>query len=159
MTAVSANRRVLQEHRLDLRGRHLVALVFDELLDAIDEDDVAVGVGAADVARVQPAVGVDRARGRLGVVEVAAHHLRAAHAHLALLAWIELGAAAHVDQLALGVGDGRPDRARAVTARMQRGDVRDRARLRHAVALDDGAAHARRGRLGQLQRSAVRRPS
>ncbi len=51
--------RVRQQRGLELRGRHLHALVLDELLEPVDDVEIAVGVGVADVARVQPAVGVD----------------------------------------------------------------------------------------------------
>jgi hypothetical protein len=142
---------VLDEQRLELGGRHLVALVLDELLDAIDEHDVAVLVGAADVAGVQPAIGVDRPRGGLGVVEVAAHDLRAAHAHLAVLAGAELDAGGQFGDLALGAGDRRPDGAGAVTSRVGRRDVGDGARLGHPVALHDRAADAPGGGLGHLR--------
>ena len=147
--------RVRDEHRLELGRRHLVALVLDELLDAVDEHDVAVLVGAADVAGVQPAVVVDGGGGRLGVVEVAAHDLRPAHAHLALLAGAELFAGGDVDDPALGVGHRRADRAEPVAGGIERRDVGDRARLGHAVALHDGAADALRG--GLLELGAQRR--
>ena len=51
-------------------------------------------VERADVAGVQPAVGVDRLRGGLGVVEVAEHHVVAAHQELAAVVgdlWLHAG--------------------------------------------------------------------
>src|SRR5262249_3077128 len=79
------DRGMREQQAFELGRRHLHALVFDQLLDAIDDVEVAVGVGVAHVARVQPALGVDRARGRLRVVPVAAHDVRPAHANLAAL--------------------------------------------------------------------------
>ena len=64
--------RVPQQQVLDL-GRVRVEAADDEhVLDAPDDAQVAVGVERAEVAGVQPSVGVDRGRGRFGVVEVAA---------------------------------------------------------------------------------------
>ena len=56
---------------LDLGGVRVEPADDEHVLDAPDDAQVAVGVERAEVARVQPAVGVDRGRGRLGVVEVA----------------------------------------------------------------------------------------
>ena len=68
-----------QQQVLDL-GRVRVEAADDEhVLDATDDAQVAVGVERAEIAGVQPSVGVDRGRGRFGVVEVAAHHGVAAH--------------------------------------------------------------------------------
>ena len=75
-----------EQQVLDL-GRVGVEPADDEhVLDAADDAEVAVGVEHAEVAGVQVAVGVERGRGGVGVVEVAAHHGLAAHAHLARLA-------------------------------------------------------------------------
>ena len=58
--------RVAQQEVLDL-GRVRVEPADDEhVLDAADDAQVAVGVDRAEVAGVQPAVGVDRGRGRVG---------------------------------------------------------------------------------------------
>ena len=73
-----------EQQRLELGRRHLEALVLDELLEPVDDEEVAVGVDVADVAGVQPAVVVDRVRRRRSLFEVALHHLRAAHPHLAV---------------------------------------------------------------------------
>ena len=53
---------------------------------------VAVVVDLADVAGVQPAVGVDRLGGLLGQVAVAAHHDSAADQHLAVVGELDLDA-------------------------------------------------------------------
>ena len=56
----------------------------DELLLAIDDPQVAVVIDLTDVARVQPAVGIDGLGGLLGVVQVADADEPAAAAHLAV---------------------------------------------------------------------------
>ena len=48
-----------EQQRLQLGRRHLEALVLDELLEPVDDEQVAVVVDVADVAGVQPAVVVD----------------------------------------------------------------------------------------------------
>ena len=55
---------------------------------------IAVVVELADVARVQPAVGIDRLGGLLGHVAVADHHELAADEHLAVLGELDLDARA-----------------------------------------------------------------
>jgi hypothetical protein len=62
--------RVRDEERLQLRRRHLEALVLDDLLEPVDDEDLVVVVHVADVAGVQPAVLVDGVLRRLGVVQV-----------------------------------------------------------------------------------------
>src|SRR5437667_188476 len=92
--------------------RPLVALVLDQLLEAVDDREVAVRVDMPDVARVQPPVGVDRLGGRLRIAEVAAHDLRAAEADLAILPGVELRTGDHVHDLRDCVRRERADRAR-----------------------------------------------
>ena len=91
--------------RLQLGRGDLVALVLDQLLQPVDDREVAVVVGIRRVAGVQPALGVDRCGGRLGLVEIALHHLRAAHPELARLARSEFGAGCRIDDFALRVGN------------------------------------------------------
>jgi hypothetical protein len=74
--------------------------------------------------------------------------MRATHPQLALAADVLVVAAEGVDDAALGVGDGDPDRAGLVLPR--RGDVAGRAHLGHAVGLHDRAADTGRGLLGEL---------
>ena len=61
---------VRAQHRLDLGRRHVLAAGDDEVLHAPGDEEVAVGVAAAEVAGVEPAV-ADRRRGRGGVAVVA----------------------------------------------------------------------------------------
>ena len=53
-----------EQQGLELGRRDLESLVLDQLLEPVDDVDVAVRVDLGDVARVQPAVGVDRRRRR-----------------------------------------------------------------------------------------------
>ena len=92
-----------EQNRLELGGRDLHALVLDELLDAVDDEHVAVLVDVADVARVQPALGVDRGRRRVGAAQIALHHDGPAYPDLALLAARQRLTAARVDHQALQV--------------------------------------------------------
>jgi hypothetical protein len=61
---------VREQQRLQLGGRDLQRVDLDELLDPVDDEDIAVLVDAPEVARVQPAVGVEDLGGRLGRGEV-----------------------------------------------------------------------------------------
>ena len=79
-------RRGALDRGLDVRRRHVLAGgVDDELLLAVDDLQIAVLVELADVAGVQPAIGVDRLGGLLGRAAVAEHHDLAAHEHLAVI--------------------------------------------------------------------------
>mmetsp|Transcript_20303 Transcript_20303/g.28547 ORF Transcript_20303/g.28547 Transcript_20303/m.28547 type:complete len:230 (-) Transcript_20303:289-978(-) len=75
---------VPEEERLQLRGGDLVALVLDELLEAVDDEEVAVFVHQRDVAGVEKPILVDGVPRRLLVVQVAFHDLGAADPDLAL---------------------------------------------------------------------------
>ncbi len=110
---------------LDVRRRHVLAgRVDDQLLLAVDDAHVAVGVDLGDVAGVQPAVGVDRLGRALGVVAIAAHHDRAAHEQLAV-----------VRERKLDPGDRHADGADA--DRVLGVDGRDQRGLGHAPHLAD----------------------
>lgn len=52
-----------EQQGFEFCGGDLVALVFDEFLDPVDDGQPAVGVDAADVAGVHPPVGVDHVGG------------------------------------------------------------------------------------------------
>ena len=83
MTAASITFGCDEQQRLELGRRDLVALVLDELLDPVDDREVAALVVDRDVAGVEEAVGVERLGGRLGLVEVAEHDVRALDPQLA----------------------------------------------------------------------------
>ena len=108
---------------LDVRRRHVLAgRVDDDLFLAVDDRDVAVGVDLRHVARVQPAVRVDRLRRSRRVVAVALHHQRRAHQQFAV-----------VEELELYARQCATDRAEPyVRRRVDRGEAR---RLRHAPTL------------------------
>ena len=68
--------------------------VEDDVLDPVDDEDIAVRVLVGDVAGVQ--VHPDqRIRGLGGLAEVTAHHLRATHARLPALALRDRGLAVY----------------------------------------------------------------
>src|SRR3989442_1824905 len=76
------DRGVFAEDGLHLGRPDTESLVLDELLLAIDDEDVPLLVLLADVAGIEPAV-ADHVRRVLGLVPITAHHLRASHADLA----------------------------------------------------------------------------
>ena len=127
-----SDQRLRLQRRLEVRGRDvLAARGDDELLLAVDDAQVAVVVELADVAGVQPAVGVERLGRALGIVEVAAEDVAAAAEHLAV-----------VGQAQLHAGDGPPHRARAHPDRVPRhgpGRLRESVELRqrHARAAEE----------------------
>ncbi|BFO22469.1 hypothetical protein SHKM778_88570 [Streptomyces sp. KM77-8] len=113
-----------EEQCLEFGGGDLEALVLDEFLHAVDDEEPAVLVNVADVAGVQPAVLVDHGGGGVGAAEVALHHLRAADEDLAGRADAEVlaggveGDDAHLgagDQLADGPGRRLPMASRGTT--------------------------------------------
>ena len=67
---------------LELRRRHLVALVLDQLLQSIDDEEVTIVVRMADVSAMEPAILVKDLLGRGAVVQVALHDLRSADPEL-----------------------------------------------------------------------------
>ena len=117
--------RALLQPQLDRRGRDVLAAGRDdEVLLAVGDRQVAVGVEVADVAGVEPPV-AQRRRGFLGPVEVALHDVRPAREHLAVVRDPDLDA-----------GDRDADRAEAgAPGRVDRDAGRT---LGEAVALADG---------------------
>ncbi len=98
---------VAAQHGLDL-GRVGVEAAHDEhVLDAVGDGDVAGRVHDADVAGVQPALGIDRLRRRRLVAPVARHHRVAPHDDLARLARRHLAAVRHGPHLQAGYGAAR----------------------------------------------------
>src|SRR5437762_5251234 len=147
---------MLAEHRLDLRRPDPEALVLDELLLAVDDEDVPVLVLLADVAGEEPAV-PQHGRGVLGLVPVAAHDLRPADGDLAYRAGADVAQAAlELDDAVLRPGDHRADRVEDRV--IERVGMRDRRRLGEPIALDDRLpgplAHATR-RLRRERRGAA----
>src|SRR5438093_11899496 len=126
---------MLAEDGLDLGRADAEALVLDELLLAVDDEDLALLVLLPDVAGEEPAVAEHRG-GVRRLAPVALHDLGAAHRDLADLARRERARAGlEVDDLVLGADDRLADG-------LEHGGV-DRVRVRHrrgfgeAVALDD----------------------
>src|SRR5207302_697476 len=87
--------------------------VDDQLLLAVDDAHVAVGVDGGDVPGVHPALGVDGLGGLLRLVAVAAHHHWPAHEELAVAGDTQPDA-----------GERAPDAAETVLAGWPRGAVR-----------------------------------
>src|SRR4029453_15910993 len=81
-----AHRRVLVEHLLELPRVDVVAAANDQLLLAVDDEEVAVLVDAPDVAGPKPAIGGQDLSGGLRSAPVARHHVVAADGDLADLA-------------------------------------------------------------------------
>src|SRR5689334_4299842 len=73
---------VPRDRLLHLDGRDVLTARDDDVLRAVPELDVAVGMHDGDVARVEPAA-AERLGGGRGVLEVALHHVVPAHHDLA----------------------------------------------------------------------------
>jgi len=76
------NGRVPGQRLLDLGRVHVDPAADVHVLEPVGDRQVAAFVEAADVAGVQPAVGVDRLGRRGRVVQVAEHHVRPAEQDL-----------------------------------------------------------------------------
>ncbi len=50
---------VAEQDGLQFGRRHLVALVFDEFFQSVDDVDAAVGIDLGEVSSVQESVGID----------------------------------------------------------------------------------------------------
>ncbi len=102
-----------EEQVLDLRRGHVEAATDVDVLLPVGDPQRAVVVEHADVAGVQPAVGVDRTSGCFGVVVVAAHHVEPAYEDLVVVGDGDLDAiervaavpVRHVLRLAVGPRD------------------------------------------------------
>src|ERR1019366_4174687 len=128
---------VAEEQVLDL-GRVGVDPADDEhVFLPVGDPDVAPVVHDRDVTGVQPAVGVDRGFGLLGLLEVAAHDVVAAYDHFAGFAARDL-VPSGIDHAELGVGNGSSgpvgDRVGGVIVAAHR---RGAGRLGESVAGDD----------------------
>src|ERR1043166_435869 len=91
------------QQRLELSGRHLKALVLDQLLQTIHDREVALAVHVPDVPRVQPSILVDRRRRGLPVIEISAHDLGATDQELAVFIGPQIRPARRIDDSALGI--------------------------------------------------------
>ncbi|MNI25241.1 hypothetical protein D3C73_788820 [compost metagenome] len=77
------NRRMPDQRRFDFRRVAVETADDVHVLQAVGNDQVARLVQAPDIARVQPAFGVDGFAGRFGVLEIALHDVKATQADLA----------------------------------------------------------------------------
>ena len=134
------------EDGLELGGRDLEGVDLDELLEPVDDEDLALLVDDDEVAGAQPPVGVDHRRGGVRAVQVARHRLRPAHPQLAGLARAEIGAA-----LA-----GRPRAARCPASRARPSRARRPARGR--ARSPSPWSRSARSRGGRRRRAGARRP-
>src|SRR6185437_14977201 len=141
--------RVFQQQALELRGSYLVPFDLDQLLQAVDDREIPLGVDRADVACVQPTLLVDGVRGRLGIVQVALHHLRAAYPDLAGFADSSVVTRLYVDEATLRRGCEPSHRAGSRLAPTVR-IVRHGARLGHAITLADGDIQPPENGVGEL---------
>src|SRR5215213_298519 len=97
------HRRMGQQDGFQFGGGDLEALVLDQLLEAVDDEEVTASVGAGQIPRMQPAVVVEHGGGRLRSIEVTPHHLWAADPQLAAFTGTNLGLAFRVDDPGLRV--------------------------------------------------------
>ena len=124
---------MLVEDLLDLARVHVVAAADDQVLLAIDDEEVPVLVGLGDVAGLEPPLAVDRLGRRVRSVPVALHHVVSADHDLADLAGRHVVAVV-IDDLHLDALDRRTDRTRlALVVGMVEG--RHRRGLAQPVAL------------------------
>lgn len=132
------HRRMAQQDLFDLQGRDLLPAAVDDVLDAADDEEVAVGVEIAEVAGPEPAVAEGGPCRRL-VIIIAAAHVRPAQHDLAMLA-ARKRAARPVHDRDLGA---RSAADRSDLAQLERigGDLRGC--FRHAVGLEHGNAEHR----------------
>ena len=78
------------EHLLDLARVDVVTAADDQLLLAVDEEQIPVLVDPPEVSGREPALGVERLRRRLRVVPVAGDHGRAAELYLPDAAFVRV---------------------------------------------------------------------
>ncbi|HEX6553684.1 MAG TPA: hypothetical protein VF026_13040 [Ktedonobacteraceae bacterium] len=134
---------------LQLDGSYLVALVLDQLLDAVNDPKPALLIDDSNVAGVQPAVRVNGLRGSLKIVEVAAHHGRGPHEKFSTLTGGDILTRDGVNNAGLHIRQGRPDGLRVIPPTVG-SKVGAAAQLCHAEPLLDPAAESPGARLGQF---------
>ena len=138
--AASAISGWFDEPLLDLDAVDVLAAADDHVLLAVGDEEEALVVEVADVAGVQPAVGIDRLGGGLGLVPVAGHEDRAGDAHLAGLARRRASSPSASTIFSRHGRHGRPDRGRLVEGVLAGDDRGHRRRLGEPV----GVRRARR---------------
>uniref|UniRef100_A0A182JKN5 Uncharacterized protein n=1 Tax=Anopheles atroparvus TaxID=41427 RepID=A0A182JKN5_ANOAO len=115
------------------------AVVLDQLLQPINDEELAVGVVETYIARVQPTVGIDGGARRLLVADVTDHHLRAAEAQLTALVRAEDAPRLRIDHLHLRADLHTPNAAGFVVVAVL--NQCRQGQLAHSVPLAD-VAHA-----------------
>ena len=156
------HRRVLEQHCSSSAGATWKPLTLISSLLRPVSVDVAVLVDGAEIAGVQPAVGVERDGRGGGVVAVAGEQLRPAHPHLAvdhlrLGARDQAAAAADADRLRLVEARQRPPAGRPRRCRSPADEAAERspaARSSAAVQRRAAAADAARSARGRRPRRA-----
>ena len=78
------------QHLFDLGGVHVESAADVHVLEPVGDLQIPGVVDSADIAGVQPAVGVDGVGRRLGIVEIAQHHVGPAQQHFAcaVFGWV-----------------------------------------------------------------------
>src|ERR1043166_9350397 len=94
-----------------------------------------VFVRVPNISGVQPTVGVDGPRGRLGIIQIALHDLRPAGADFTLLIHAEFCTGPGVEHLHFGIWRGGAYRSQSHSFWIGRVAVRYRTGLGHAVTL------------------------
>ena len=128
--------RMPEQHAFDFARSDLLAAAIDDILDPSAQRQIAVAIEPTQVAGAKPAVD-ERGRGGHRIVEVPVDDAGAARDDLAERAFGHC-VARRVDDRNV-VEHGGPDGARPANVRWQR-VTRQRARLRHAVALEHRCA-------------------
>ena len=128
-----------EQEGLDLRGGHVLAAHLEHVLEPAHEREPALVVEPAEVAGVEPALGVDRERRLLGILVIADEAGRAAHEDLAgRVGW----------QVLAGLGVDDPElRARRTGGRSSSGAARA------------GRSYGRSRRSRRIPCSRTRRPA
>ncbi len=146
------NRRMREQHGFELGGRHLQPLVLDELLDAIDDVEIPVGVRVADVARMQPTVGIEHRAGLVRAIQIATHDLARPRIHSSPSAPGSTSRPVSGSTTRHSVPATTPPTDPGfVRSHAWRRDVCGGARLGHAVPLLQHAADARRALFGNVR--------
>ncbi|MET3365119.1 hypothetical protein ABIF60_006514 [Bradyrhizobium japonicum] len=130
--------RMAEQDLFHLERRDLLPAAVDDVLDAADDEEIAVSVEIAEIAGPEPAVAEGGLCRRL-VVVIAAAHVRSAQHDLATLAARKCTARL-VHDGDLGAG-GAPDRSDL--AQLERVGCDLRGRFGHAVGLEHGNAERR----------------